>query len=144
MIPGDEQWDESWEEDDVHPDDDAEGPEESQLREAYAIQDEAARTLKEAKEAVRQVRSRVIKRQGHAEVRQSLFELNVQGKRKVFLGSRRGSRKVLDLVLFVAEMATAINNALTDLPRERRRVLDPKARPEKGRARFISWTSTCR
>ena len=53
---GEEQWDESWEADEIHPDDDADGPEEGQLREAYAISTEAARTLKEAKEAVRKVR----------------------------------------------------------------------------------------
>ena len=52
-------WDEQgidWNEELVEPDEQANGPEEASLREAYNIATEASRTLKEAREAVRKVR----------------------------------------------------------------------------------------
>ena len=54
---GAEQYETEWaDDDDVQPDEAADGPEESQLREAYNIAGEANKTLREAREAVKRVR----------------------------------------------------------------------------------------
>ena len=45
-----------WEEDEIQPVDETDVPEEAQFREAYTIANEAAKTLREAREAVRKVR----------------------------------------------------------------------------------------